>query len=277
MSDKKFEKKVSDAVLAIRDHWETYRRLAGDGYDRVGRGTIIVDVTEGVQADPHDQKLRYRSAREVREGLSEAWAILLRIDEYNPERQLVVTILDFDSMNARGLILGEREDGTPSELDFEQPDGGWPPSGSPVPPIVTGQPNADDTADCEELLDAINDRVTRSGEEALDPDQRAIWAVVELQSQVVNGGFHQFFYNCGRQWQATRDSLQRVGAHRAAALFDRACGRFPDGAPPGGDALWDCLDESDSSAWDEDDWEFYQLESELPGILWRFWRGRDRR
>jgi hypothetical protein len=57
--------------------------------------------------------------------------------------------------------------------------------------------------------------------------------VADLEAELNNGGFHQFFFNsAGDRAAQTREALRAIGAVRTAALLERACARFPGGAPP---------------------------------------------
>jgi len=57
--------------------------------------------------------------------------------------------------------------------------------------------------------------------------------VDELEGQVNNGGFHQFFFNSAGDCTAeTISALDVIGAHAVADLLKRAAGMFPNGSPP---------------------------------------------
>lgn len=57
--------------------------------------------------------------------------------------------------------------------------------------------------------------------------------VDDLESEVNNGGFHQFFFNSsGDATAETIGALDIIGAHSVAALLRRAAELFPGGFPP---------------------------------------------
>ena len=57
--------------------------------------------------------------------------------------------------------------------------------------------------------------------------------VKELEDQVNNGGFHQFFFNSsGDRTAETISALDAIGAHAVAGLLKHAAGMFPGGFPP---------------------------------------------
>jgi hypothetical protein len=58
---------------------------------------------------------------------------------------------------------------------------------------------------------------------ALPQPWRTLYTIINLDSEVGNGGFHQFFWNSeGNLNAATQEDLERVGATRFLNLFRRA-------------------------------------------------------
>lgn len=96
--------------------------------------------------------------------------------------------------------------------------------------------------------------------------------VEELEAQVNNGGFDQYFFNSsGGNAAATLDALDAVGAHKTAAIVRRACARFPGGMPPSDwnerqDVLLSTVS-PDSEAFEDDDDAFYKYEEDLAGMV----------
>ncbi|HEY4354449.1 MAG TPA: DUF4375 domain-containing protein [Acidobacteriaceae bacterium] len=61
------------------------------------------------------------------------------------------------------------------------------------------------------------------GEEALSDEERAFLAILELTSEVNNGGYRQFFWNNSRRFApVVVDALRRVDCKRTAELTERA-------------------------------------------------------
>jgi hypothetical protein len=56
----------------------------------------------------------------------------------------------------------------------------------------------------------------------LMPVEQALIGVWELEQEVYNGGFMQYFYNSGDRVPAMREILQTIGANHAASIFERA-------------------------------------------------------
>ena len=64
---------------------------------------------------------------------------------------------------------------------------------------------------------------------------RVFTAVFELEAEVNNGGFEQFFSNsAGEMWDAIAPALRTIGAPKMAALSAAAVALFPGGPPPAG-------------------------------------------
>jgi hypothetical protein len=62
---------------------------------------------------------------------------------------------------------------------------------------------------------------------------RVYMLVRELEDEVNNGGFHQFFYNsAGDETAETVDALEIIGADAMADILRRAMERFRDGVVP---------------------------------------------
>lgn len=69
--------------------------------------------------------------------------------------------------------------------------------------------------------------------EKLSPAQRVFYINQNLEREVNNGGFHQFFFNSsGDNAYETVDSLEAIGAFKTAELLRQAISKFPDGKAP---------------------------------------------
>ena len=76
--------------------------------------------------------------------------------------------------------------------------------------------------------------VTRDklGDGALSHAEHVVADVMSVQAEVMNGGFHQFFFNqAGDRVTQSVAALREIGAGAAAAIVVKAGARFPDGAP----------------------------------------------
>jgi hypothetical protein len=66
----------------------------------------------------------------------------------------------------------------------------------------------------------------------LSPTEQAFVLIWNLEVDVNNGGFKQYFFNSDLDPNAVPHALRAVGADRAAAIVERALALFPNGAPP---------------------------------------------
>lgn len=267
--------KLKDAILHVRQNWSHYRALAGEEYPKKGRGCVVIDV--GAKYCPSGAKgpSRTYADKESIKKMSDSFAILIRLYDYNPERQILFAFFDYKARKGQVLILGEREDGLPCGTGFDEYSIKSPPLGPGVLPIITLVPNSNKAENFEDLNCIITDIVSRKGVEALNKFERVVWDILELKYEVGNGGFMQFFSNCGGNWKRTLDALQLVKATDLCELFKRVCSVFPGGKPNDKEEVWDQLskiiEQDDSFSWDEADSEFYDLTDSLQDIIWKFW------
>jgi hypothetical protein len=269
------KRRLSKAIEHVQQQWEHYRALGRKGHSAVGRGSIVLDLgTEYCPTGTAGPSRVYADKALLEEQIPDPFAILVRLYDYNPERELLFTFLDYAAEKAQVLILGEREDGKPYGKGFESLRGKEQPVGDSVPPIVLEVPDSTSAQDFDQLNHITTDIVSRKGVDALNPNERVIWDVLELRYQVENGGFEQFFTNCPDAWQRTAQALDRAGAIEISRLFSRVCASFPGGRPGEPDGVIEKLDEmadGNEDLWDEEDRAFYELEDDLPRILWQFW------
>jgi Domain of unknown function (DUF4375) len=104
----------------------------------------------------------------------------------------------------------------------------------------------------------------------MDPTKIAT-LIDELEGEVNNGGFHQYFYNsAGDNTAEAIQALEEIGASRMACIVRGAAARFPDGMPPKErfarqDALLDLFPKGEGFE-DLDD-EFFSYPDNLAGLL----------
>ncbi len=65
-------------------------------------------------------------------------------------------------------------------------------------------------------------------------DQREVATLIEnLEAEINNGGFDQFFYNsAGDNTAEAIQALETIGANRMADIVKRAASKFPGNMPP---------------------------------------------
>jgi hypothetical protein len=96
--------------------------------------------------------------------------------------------------------------------------------------------------------------------------------VDDLEAEVNNGGFDQYFFNAaGDEAAAAIEALEAIGAGRTAAIVRSACARFPGGMPPADrDTRQALLTESvspEGDAFEDDDDAFLNYEDDLAGLV----------
>lgn len=82
------------------------------------------------------------------------------------------------------------------------------------------------------ILPGLQAKAAERGYDALSHAERVFLDVTDVEAQVNNGGFDQFFYNqSGDRAQEGIAALEEIGAHETAALLKEACSRFPRKKP----------------------------------------------
>lgn len=98
--------------------------------------------------------------------------------------------------------------------------------------------------------------------------------VEELEAEVNNGGFDQYFFNsAGGNAAAAIEALDALGAHKTANIVRRACAKFPGGMPPSNRTERQGPLETvspDSDAFEDVDDAFYEYEDDLVGLVRTF-------
>src|SRR6266700_7746784 len=95
--------------------------------------------------------------------------------------------------------------------------------------------------------------------------------VMQLQDEVSNGGFHQFFNNSsGNNTVDTIQALEAIGATVVAAILRRAASKFPNNTPPRDrrqrlDVLWANFPRTDEFR--DLDTEFFAYPEDLSGLI----------
>ena len=93
----------------------------------------------------------------------------------------------------------------------------------------------------------------------------------ELESEINNGGFDQFFFNsAGDKVADTISALSSIGAEHTADIVRAACTKFPGGMPPKDrEARQEVLEQvsPDSDAFEEEDQAFLEYKDDLSGLV----------
>ena len=124
------------------------------------------------------------------------------------------------------------------------------------------------------LSEKIYDRLFEWHYHRLTKPEQIFFCIWELESQVNNGGFHQYFFNSGEYTNETVEALKEIGALYTAGILQNACEVFPDSKVPKeikirhdlllaiGKEKEDYLDELDNT--------FYKYEDNLSELLYEY-------
>lgn len=126
-----------------------------------------------------------------------------------------------------------------------------------------------------ELSDKLFSRYWHDGFEGLSRPEQVFVCIWELEKEVNNGGFDQFFFNlAGDIANETLGALEAIGAPYTADLVRRACGVFPGGNPPKDrntrQDLLLAMGEGEDKALRELDRLFYEYKEHLSELLYAF-------
>ena len=92
----------------------------------------------------------------------------------------------------------------------------------------------------------------------------------ELEAEINNGGFDQFFFNsAGDYTEETIEALIKIGAPSTAEIVKKAASKFPGGIPPRDrDTRQELLEKvsPDNDAFEELDDEFLAYEDDLASL-----------
>jgi len=95
--------------------------------------------------------------------------------------------------------------------------------------------------------------------------------VEELEAEINNGGFDQFFFNTsGDRTAEIIIALSSIGAVHTATIVKAACAKFPGGIPPKDkDVRQELLEQisPDSDAFEEEDEAFLEYKDDLSGLV----------
>ena len=134
-------------------------------------------------------------------------------------------------------------------------------------------------------IDTYLNEKSKYGEEMekLNSSQRVLLIIENLEREVNNGGFHQFYWNSSGDYaMETVTALKQIGATKTAGVVKKANDQFPNGAVPEdrdkrGEIL-DLISEKSSEYWNTLDTKFYGPNKEsgeweiddLPNLLIKF-------
>jgi Domain of unknown function (DUF4375) len=125
------------------------------------------------------------------------------------------------------------------------------------------------------LSNLVCPRSYSDGVESLTPGERVAFHVDELEREVNNGGFSQFFGNLsGAHVPETIAALEAIGAEQMAALVREAAALLPGGTLPADQAerssVLEAVSDSVRAAWADLDGRFCAYPEDLASLLRRY-------
>ena len=108
--------------------------------------------------------------------------------------------------------------------------------------------------------------------DSLSQPERNICYIEDLEREVNNGGFDQFFLNSsGDNTQETILALKEIGSTRFLSLLESATQQFPSGKVPRDRderlEVMEQMEERTESAWNDLDDQFYMYDEDIYGLL----------
>ncbi len=126
-------------------------------------------------------------------------------------------------------------------------------------------------------IDTYLNKISNYGEniERLNNSQRTFLFVENMEREVNNGGFNQFFYNTSGNYSLeTVAALNEIGAPKTAEIVKRANSEFNSGNVPKDrikrEEILDKIEDKASDNWDKCDSEIYEYNENLTELLIAF-------
>ncbi|MEM9351823.1 MAG: DUF4375 domain-containing protein [Planctomycetota bacterium] len=260
MRSQELEHLIDSASASIYAEWPEYCSQARTGFTNKRRGTFFIDVDKPI---PQPSETPYLTTHEVShllglDGVSSV-AISSRVGTYNPEQEIVVTLRSEKHSYARCVILSD------------------PPDEYKHVVIVTEQPDPSVASTFDELLEILNDLYSRadSSVEGMDTRSRNVWVVMQAKWQIQCNGFYGYLSNVGPESCDMLTSLKDIESSILRDVFAPVFALFPDGEPSADcnvfDSQLDAITDEDEEAFEGYDSAFFQIESQIPDILWGYW------
>lgn len=111
----------------------------------------------------------------------------------------------------------------------------------------------------------------------LNTSQKTFYYNQELEREINNGGFNQFYFNSsGNYAHEVIDSLVAIGANKTAEIVRKANSQFPNGKVPKDrderKKVLEQIEEKANEVWESLDKDFYKYEDDLNSLNLEFVR-----
>ena len=109
----------------------------------------------------------------------------------------------------------------------------------------------------------------------LNNSQKILWIIENLEREINNGGFNQFYWNSsGNYANETIDALILIEAYKTAEIVKKANSEFKNGSVPKDRAErqneLELIEENAEENWNNLDSEFYEYNDDLTELLIAF-------
>ena len=126
----------------------------------------------------------------------------------------------------------------------------------------------------EYVLNKSNDGEALSN---LNPPERTVYLVEELQAEVMNGGFDQYFFNSsGDHWEDAVIACETIGAVQTADLLRKAALAYGCELPGSRDERIEAIESQAKEGYDEElaalDSVFYAYEENVDALIFDYCR-----
>jgi Domain of unknown function (DUF4375) len=130
-------------------------------------------------------------------------------------------------------------------------------------------------ADMNRVLSELSTHIWEPPFETLTPEERVFRAIWDLEAEVNNGGFNQYFFNsAGDNAQKAAAALRVVGTSTTAGVAENAIGVFGQNGPSADrysrQEQLESLTESQLSRLEELDQQFYRYPDNLTELLYSY-------
>ena len=109
----------------------------------------------------------------------------------------------------------------------------------------------------------------------LNSSQQVVLIIENLEREINNGGFNQFYFNSsGNHAEVTVENLRKIGADKTAELVEKANFEWPNNKVPVNrnerQAILEQIENKAEQVWEDCDQLFYKYEDDIAGLLMDF-------
>jgi hypothetical protein len=121
-------------------------------------------------------------------------------------------------------------------------------------------------------IDSLLAPIFNENPDSLSQPEKNICYIEDLEREVNNGGFGQFFLNSpGDNTEETIHALKEIGSKRFLSLLESATQQFPSGKVPRDRderlEVMEQIEEKAEAAWSALDDQFYMYDEDIHGLL----------